>query len=324
MITLSNPPTKESFPALFEKGCVAALGNFDGVHRGHQSLIRTAVREAEREGLFSCVYTFRTHPVSFLGRTPTLITNNDEKEEFLQTLGVDIFFPDDFSAVRDLSCAEFCEKILIRELNCKIVVCGSNFSFGKDRAGDCETLKREMAKHGARVLIAENVLYRDRDGKEDLIHSTVIRRFIAEGDMESARALLGRPFSIYYPVVHGRHLGTTIGIPTINQAFEGTKLKPKNGVYACICTIDGEKYIGLSDVGTKPTVTANEKDAPILCETHILDYHGDLYGHSVKIEFYTRLRDEKKFSSLEELVAEIRRNIEQAKHYFEKEGGLAK
>ena len=96
MITLSNPPTKESFPALFEKGCVAALGNFDGVHRGHQSLIRTAVREAEREGLFSCVYTFRTHPVSFLGRTPTLITNNDEKEEFLQTLGVDIFFPDDF------------------------------------------------------------------------------------------------------------------------------------------------------------------------------------------------------------------------------------
>ena len=82
MITLSNPPTKESFPALFEKGCVAALGNFDGVHRGHQSLIRTAVREAEREGLFSCVYTFRTHPVSFLGRTPTLITNNDEKEEF--------------------------------------------------------------------------------------------------------------------------------------------------------------------------------------------------------------------------------------------------
>ena len=324
MITLSHYPEKNAFPALFERGSAVALGNFDGIHLGHQNLIRTAVEAARNEGLFSCVYTFRTHPAAFLGRTPTLITNNEEKEEFLRTLGPDFLVTDDFSAVKGLTCDEFCEKILVGKLNCKIAVCGRNFSFGKDRAGNCDTLRREMEKFGAEVIVAKDVFYRDEDGTTDLIHSTVIRRYIAEGDMERARALLGRPFSIYYPVVHGRHLGTEIGIPTINQAFEGTKLKPKNGVYACICTIDGKKYIGLSDVGTKPTVTDGAEQAPILCETHILNYHGDLYGHSVKIEFYTRLRDEKKFSSLEELVSEIRRNIEQAKQYFEKEGGIEK
>lgn len=320
MITLSFYPNKESFPDLFRRGTAIALGNFDGVHLGHQSLIRTCVESARDEGLFSCVYTFRTHPAAFAGKTPTLITDNDEKEEFLQTLGVDLFFADDFAAVKDMSCADFCEKILIEKLACRVAVCGSNFSFGKGRAGHCETLRYEMEKRGVRVVVAPDVFYTDENGEKEMIHSTTIRRYIADGDMEHAERLLGRPFSIYYPVVHGRHLGTKIGIPTINQAFGETKLKPKNGVYACLCTIDGEKYIGLSDVGTKPTVTDKNDNPPILCETHILNYHGDLYGHSVKIEFFTRLRDEKKFASLDELVREIHENIETTKRYFEKRG----
>lgn len=317
MYTFTHYPSRGELPALFDRGCVAALGSFDGIHLGHQRLIHTAMLLARREKRLSCVYSFREHPAFSRDSFSRLLTDNREREDILREMGIDLFCLDDFESVKGLSCAAFCREVMVEHLRCEIAVCGSNFHFGKDRLGDCETLKREMEKLGKRVVIADDVFY----GGE-MIHSTAIRHDIAQGDMEKAAALLGRPFSIYYPVIHGQHLGTTIGIPTINQTFEPCKLKPKNGVYACLCTVNGRRYMGIADVGIKPTVTqATEGDKPpVLCETHIIDYDGDLYGHSVKVDFYIRLRDEKKFPSLEALVAEIRRNIEETRCYFEKRG----
>ncbi len=304
-------------------GSVVALGNFDGVHLGHTALIKKARKLAKNMELPLCVYTFGEHPSGFLsncsGKENTLITNNDEKQKILEELGVDILYYEDFSAVCNMNSADFCKKILIDTLSCKIAVCGGNFSFGKDKEGTCEVLKCELEKLGAQAVIADYVKV-----SGEKVNSTKIREHIKNGEIEKASALLGRPFSIYYPVVHGRHLGTKMGIPTINQAFEKTKLKPKNGVYACLCYIDGKKYLGVADVGKKPTVTENTELAPILCETHIIDFCGDLYGKSIKIDFYTRLRDEKKFASLSELTEEIKRNITTTRKYFENEKGITK
>jgi riboflavin kinase/FMN adenylyltransferase len=173
-------------------------------------------------------------------------------------------------------------------------------------------LQQELEKLGKTAVVCDHVV--DADG--ETVNSTAIRKSVLNGDMEKAMEYLGRPFSIYYPVIHGRHLGTEIGVPTVNQSFSAHKLKPKNGVYACVCTVGNEKYCGVANVGTKPTVTHGEEDAPVLCETHIINYSGNLYGQQVKIEFYRRLRDEKRFSSLDELVAAVQENIRQTKLIF--------
>lgn len=297
---------------------VVALGNFDGVHKGHTELIKKAKEKAVLSGLPLCVYTFWQHPSSFFKGENILITNNSEKEKILESLGVDILYYEDFSEICDMSADDFCKDILLGRLSCALAVCGGNFTFGKDKSGTSAYLSDTLPNLGARALVVD---YVDESGK--IISSSSIREHILRGEMEKAAELLGRPFSIYYPVSHGRHLGTQMGIPTINQAFEKTKLKPKCGVYACLCYIDGKKYMGVADVGKKPTVTENTETAPVLCETHIIDFSGDLYGKSIKIDFYTRLRDEKKFDSLATLILEIQKNIRQTREYFKNEKGIA-
>lgn len=298
--------------------CVVALGNFDGVHKGHTALIKKAKEKAEILGLPLCVYTFWQHPSSYFKGENILITNNSEKEKILESLDVDILYYEDFSEICDMSAESFCKDILLGKLSCSLAVCGENFTFGKGGAGTSAYLADELAKLGSVALVVDFV-----DESGTIISSSSIREHILRGEMERAAELLGRPFSIYYPVSHGRHLGTQMGIPTINQAFEKTKLKPKCGVYACLCYIDGKKYMGVADVGKKPTVTKDTESAPVLCETHIVDFSGDLYGKSIKIDFYTRLRDEKKFDSLGSLILEIQKNIRQTREYFKNEKGFA-
>lgn len=291
---------------------VVVLGNFDGVHLGHTKLINTSAQLARQLGIKNCVYTFQRHrhldTPGFCG----LITDNPEKTEVISHMDVDTLFFDNFNSIKNLSCEEFCKKILVEKLGCEVAVCGKNYSFGKNRSGDSACLKYELEKLGKTAVICDHVV----DANGDIVNSTAIRKCILEGDVEKAMEYLGRPFSIFYPVIHGRHLGTQIGIPTVNQHFCKEKIKPKNGVYACVCTVGDKKYCGVANVGTKPTVTHDETDPPVLCETHIIGYNGDLYGQQVKIEFYRRLRDEKKFSSLDELVFAVQENIKQTKLIF--------
>ena len=300
--------------------CAVALGNFDGVHKGHATLIRKTVALSREYGLSSCVYTFSEHPSNFKNGFYGIITDNSEKQSIIESLGADIFYLDDFDKVKDLSCEEFCRDILVKKLGAEIAVCGKNYRFGKNREGDCETLKKQMEALGKKTVIIDYVTA-DSHGTGEAINSTSIRRCISEGETEKAAELMGRPFSICYPVIYGRQLGRKLGFPTINQKFPKEKLRPKNGVYACLCTIDGKEYPGVANVGTKPTVTAGESKPPVLCETHIIGYDGDLYGKRIKLDFYRRLRDEKKFSDLDELTRAVKSNIEETKKYFEEKKG---
>ncbi|MBR5528039.1 MAG: bifunctional riboflavin kinase/FAD synthetase [Clostridia bacterium] len=302
---------EKKYPAE-DKRRVVALGNFDGVHMGHTELIKQAVRLAKQNGYECCVYTFKDHPSNFKHGVCALLTDNAEKAEIISELGADLLYLEEFEDVKDLSCAEFCRDILVKKLGCQIAVCGENFCFGKERCGNCTVLKEEMEKLGGSVEVCSHIC--DKNG--DVVNSTSIRKMILAGDMEKATEYLGRPYSINYPVVHGRHLGTKMGIPTINQNFSQQKLVPAHGVYACICHADGKKYCGVANVGTKPTVTDKEKAPPVLCETHIIGFSGDLYGKYVRVEFVKRLRDERKFSSLEELISAVKENIKETKALF--------
>ena len=297
-------PTKKS---------VVALGNFDGIHLGHVALINKAVAFANESGLLSCVYTFSDHPSNFKNGINGIITDNSEKAQILSELRADLLCLDDFDMVKDLSCRQFCEEILVKGLGCEIAVCGDNYSFGAGRSGNADTLKRVMEDLGKKVVVLDCV---SKCG--DCINSTHVRELICEGKMEEASELLGRRYSFYSEVVHGKKLGRVLGSPTINQFFPEKKLRPKNGVYISLCSFDGKKYAGVTNVGVNPTVN-DGVNAPVLCETHIIGFDGDLYGKEVRIEFCRHLRDEKKFPSLDELKKEILHNVSQAKEYFERE-----
>ena len=175
-----------------------------------------------------------------------------------------------------------------------------------------------MQKLGKKVIVIDDVKL-----SGELVNSTFIRKLICAGDVEKAAICLGRRFSVTAQVVHGKQLGRLLDAPTINQLFPEKKITPKNGVYICTCHVDGKEYPGVANIGTAPTVT-EETNAKTVCETHIIGYSGDLYGKNIKLEFCRRLRDEKKFSSINELKKEIAHNIAQAKEYFEKETGVLK
>jgi riboflavin kinase/FMN adenylyltransferase len=188
-------------------------------------------------------------------------------------------------------------------------VCGFNFSFGRKAEGNCETLKKYFEENGLQVTVMPPLSIGG-----DIVSSSLIRAKIESGNIEDAEKLLGHPFSIFLPVTQGQQLGRKIGIPTINQLFPENSAVPRFGVYACRCHIDGETHLGIANVGVRPTII--EKKKVIGCETHILDYSGDLYGKKIRVDFCKFIREEKKFASLDELVTEINKNIAQIREYF--------
>ena len=286
---------------------VITLGNFDGVHIGHRELLRRAVDESKQNNLRSAVWSLKynrdEYPVRYL-------TNIDEKVALFEAAGIDIAVFDDFEAVRDYSPERFVDEILIGKFDCAVTVCGYNFRFGKDGSGTADTLTRLMNERGRRCIVIDPVMYDDKP-----VSSSRIRYHITESDMEYAALLLGRPFAVKLPVIGGNKIGRTIGIPTINQVFPDRQKIPPNGVYCTRCDIDGAVYNSITNIGTRPTVTGG--DSRIVCETHIIGYDGDLYGREIKVSFYKKIRDEKKFASLDELKQTIAANIKEAEDYFE-------
>ncbi len=288
-----------------------ALGNFDGVHMGHRELLLKAAKK-EYGANTSAVWTFCVHPQIFLGRAKVkILTTLGEKLELFRDAGIEYAILGDFSEVCDLSPEEFAKDLLIKKLSVCHAICGFNFSFGKRAAGNCDMLAEYFAECGKCVSIIPPCKI---DG--DAVSSSLIREKIELGDMEYAEKLLGHPFAICLPVTEGRKLGRTIGIPTINQVFPENHIIPRFGVYACRCYIDGKDYIGVANVGTRPTIDENETRAN--SETHILGYRGDLYGKKIRVEFCKFIRDEQKFPSLESLTAEIQKNIKEIREYFGK------
>jgi len=289
------------------KGAAVALGNFDGVHRGHQRLFDTARKLCEERG-FSCsaAWTFTTlaKPVF----SAPCITDMEAKLSLFAAYGLDYAVFEEFERVKDLSSREFVSDYLTKKLAIGCAVCGFNFRFGKGGMGDAALLRELLESNGSSCRVLSAVIRRNR-----IISSSAVREAIIEGDMDGAYDLLGHAFSISFPVVRGNQLGRTIGIPTINQAFPEGHIIPKKGIYACTCYVGGEIFLGVANVGTRPTVSDSER---INCETHIINYNGLLYGKEIKVEFYKRLRDEIRFSSLEALKAQISEDIQNTLDFF--------
>ena len=284
-----------------------ALGNFDGVHEGHRQLLYAA-REAARSipGCLAGVWTFTSLAKAGMD-TPTLTTTEEKLRQFADA-GLDFAILEDFSAVRNLSPEQFVREYLVDKLGCAAVVCGFNFRFGYRGAGCPADLQRLLKEFNIPLTVVDPVTC---DGA--VVSSTRTRSAVADGDMETAAALLGRPFSVCLPVRHGKKLGRKLGLPTINQDFPAGHIVPRHGIYVCLCTVGEETRLGVTNVGIRPSV---DSDGRVNCETHLIDYDGDLYGEVVCVQFLTRIRDEMRFDSLDELRAAIEADIRFAREYF--------
>ena len=286
-------------------GCAVVLGNFDGVHLGHQQLFSRA-RALGLPATVAWTFTALAKPAD---SSPHL-TDTAERLRLFAKYGLDYAVLEEFSAVRDLSPHRFAETYLPETLQAGAVVCGFNFRFGKGGVGDAEQLRELLRKGNIPVWIERPVFFENR-----IVSSSAVRGCVLEGAMETAAALLGHPFSICFPVVHGKQLGRKIGIPTINQQFPAGHIIPRRGIYACTCTVGEDIFLGVANVGVRPTVA--DGNAQVNCETHIIDYNGLLYGKEIRVEFYHRLRDEVRFSDVSALQAQVRRDIADTVHYFE-------
>lgn len=280
---------------------VIALGFFDGVHLGHGALLRRAAEEAKKRGCESAVFTFDRPPKEVITGIPCpLINSPEDRAELVRRLyGIDemIMVPFD-DEMRTTPWDRFVTDILVGRYGAVHLVAGHDHHFGHRNQGSPELLKEKCAELGLGCDIIPAVTL---DGVT--ISSTHIRKLLEEGDVETARAFLGHPHVLTQTVGHGRQLGRTIGIPTANLVAPPHVLLPRRGVYAAKITLpDGRAFGGVTNVGVRPTVN-NGQDVTV--EPWILDFDGDLYGQAIRVEFFRRLRDERKFESLDALRSQI-------------------
>jgi len=285
-----------------------ALGSFDGLHIGHQTVISSAIA-GKKQGLVPTVFTFAANPLADLGgRAGGEIITQEQKIALLEDLGVEQLYVFKFAAVKDLSPEEFVDKILIGICHAKEVCCGFNFTFGCGGRANSQMLSELCAERGIRADVSDAVLV---DGEP--VSSTRIRSLIAAGDVDEAAVLLGRPYGYRSAVQHGRQIGRGLGTPTLNQAISEDFVLPRFGVYASKVYFEAQEYAGVTNVGIKPTVGS----PCALAETWMPDYHGpDLYDKIVRVDLMKFLRPERKFAGLDELKLEIIKNGEQAKEFF--------
>lgn len=291
---------------------VVALGNFDGVHKGHQELISRTVKTAQAANLKSAVFTFSNHPKNV--NANELVVKNilyfDEKASIINNLGIDYLFSIAFDDhIRSMEAIEFIDKILTGKLKMKQAYCGFNYRFGYKAAGTPEVLIHEGIKKGFGIHVLEPFML---DG--NLVSSTFIRNLIAEGKVEQCLKYMGRYYSIGGEVVVGNKIGRTIGFPTSNLIIDENMVTPPNGVYVTYCIYNGVKYPSVTNVGVKPTIGEYKKNL----ETHIFNFDKELYGKNIRVEFLDKTRDERKFNSVEELSKQITADCIMAKAYHRK------
>jgi len=283
-----------------------ALGSFDGLHKGHMSVIACALSQKER-GLIPVVLLFDSHPLQTLtGNAPVKILQDSMRNEILENASVKTEIIS-FKEIMNLSCKEFVEEILIKKLNAGAVCCGENYRFGKNNQGGCETLKALCDEYKIELIISKTVEYQGSP-----VSSTRIRRAIESGDISSANAMLGREFGYKLKVVSGDKRGRLIGAPTINQHFEENFVIPKIGVYASVAAVDGAQYPSVTNIGLRPSFA----NADLRSETCLLGFSGDLYGRDIEVRLLKYLRPETKFDSMEALGAQIKLDAAESENIF--------
>jgi len=287
---------------------VAALGNFDGVHLGHQAVLRRAVEEGRRRGGRVVAATFRPHPRVVLtpGAQPKLLTTLELRREALLRYGADKVWAIRFDEELSRKSPEaFVRDVLVGEIGAEVVVVGENFRFGHRAAGDVGDLERLMRRFGGEAYA---VPVRSGDG-EGGISSTRIRELVARGEVEEAARLLGRPYVLRGEVVVGEKRGRSIGFPTANVLPDAAVVVPARGVYAGFVRVGKDLHAAATNVGVAPTFQGREGRV----EAHLLDFDGDLYGLVVDVSFVRGIRPEKRFSGVDELRAQIARDVEEAR-----------
>lgn len=288
------------------KGAVITIGNFDGVHIGHQALFHEVIEKAEAIDGTSVAMTFEPHPIRVLKQNnhPPLITLYEQKAELIERTGIDVLicipFTLEFAA---LSAEDFIKELLVQKIGMRAIVVGKDYSFGKNREGNIEMLRSYAPQYGFEVIVAGWV--KSARAMEDRISSTRIRELISDGLMEQAEKMLGRSYQIRGRVVTGRDRGgKLLGIPTANINLSD-ELCPKTGIYAVTVEFNGQKYKGVANIGYSPTFN----DHQFTVEVHILDFNDNIYGKKIRVNFIKRIRDEKKFSSISELIDQIKLDI---------------
>jgi len=292
------------------EGAVYAIGNFDGLHLGHQAVITRAVAMARKRQAPSALLTFEPHPADFFAGRPIAfrLTPLREKARICEGFGLTGLVLVRFdAALAGMSAEEFIAQILVQRLKAAAVVVGWDFHFGKGRAGSPTTLAEAGLRYGFGVEIVAKV-----EDSGAVVSSSAIRKAIERGDLAAAAKGLGRSYSVSGEVIGGRRLGRTLGVPTANIALEPTN-RLAHGIYAVVARVDGGVYPAVASFGTRPTVD----DGPPLLEVHLLDFDGDLYGREMGVEFVERIRDERKFDSLDALKVEMERDKERARAILE-------
>lgn len=292
------------------KPSVATVGVFDGVHVGHQMLLRKVVERARRDDASAVVVTFDRHPLELLrpGEAPPLITTLRQRAEVFESLGIDVLLVLRFDEkFRQYPAVDFITRVLVAGLGVVHLVVGENFRFGHGGTGSVEMLEELGTQHGFTVDVFSLL---GREKETEAVSSSLIRRQLADGEVERVAQELGRPFRLEGHVVKGAGRGRTLGIPTANLEVAEKMILPKVGVYAGWMVAGGERYPAVVNVGFNPTF--EERDRPIV-EVHALDFDGDLYGTVVGVEFTHHLRDELRFPDSDSLMAEIRKDIAAAR-----------
>jgi len=293
------------------KGCVATIGSFDGVHLGHQAILRQLIQVAREKNLPAVVIVFEPQPHEFFAgdKAPARLMRMREKLEALWAAGVDKVLCLHFNQeLRSLSAEQFIDRVLVQGLAIKHLVVGDDFRFGCDRKGDFALLQIKGAELGFEVTDTHTL---EIDGKR--VSSTRIRHLLEAGDFAEAEKLLGKPYGIYGRVVYGKQLGRQLGVPTANVDLRRYR-SPLHGVFAVTAIFkDGTQVQGVANIGVRPTVNGLKK--PLL-EVHLFNFSRDIYGVVIDVVFRHKLRDEQKFASLDELKAQLQTDISQAKAFF--------
>lgn len=282
---------------------VITIGNFDGVHKGHQVLIKEAVQFANKRNLKSVVFTFDNHPANYFENKhiKSIITNN-EKINRIKSLGVDILVIIPFdSYMTKISPIEFIKGVLIDKLGARKIIVGHDFTFARRKEGNTKLLKEMSSKYGFELEIVNPIKVNDIR-----VSSTYIRQLVAEGSVDKVNKYLGYHCEIKGNVIKGKQLGRTIGFPTANIEINDDLLIPNNGIYATKVYVHNDVYYGATNIGYNPTVNGDK----LSIETNILEFDEDIYGQVIKVEFLERIRDEKKFNSLEELKAQLKKDTD--------------
>jgi len=295
-----------------QQGCVATIGNFDGLHLGHQKVLQEVITQAKKLNLPAVLITFEPLPQEFFlkDKAAARLLRLRDKLILLKDFGIDQVVCLRFTQMlANLPAAEFVAKVLLEKLNVKYLVVGDDFRFGRGREGDFSLLQRLGKQYDFTVVDTPTLLINDQR-----VGSSRVRQALIQGDLQIAEQLLGRKFCMSGHVVHGAKLGRQLGVPTINLPLYGKK-QPFTGIFVVqVRGLGSQVLSGVASLGIRPTI--NEKN--YLLEVHLFDFNQEIYGHYLKVEFLQKLRDEVKFDSLAALKEQMHKDIAEAKKYFER------